>query len=70
MEYFWTCLEGIYIIIDNKYKLLIIFHGADVHLNEPIIIDELTKLANQLIQKRIVIEMAKITTIIIFVSKE
>ena len=50
VEYFWTCLEGINIIIDNNYKLLIIFQRVDVYLNEPIKTDELIKLANQSIQ--------------------
>ena len=37
-------------IIDNNYKLLIIFQRDNVYLNEPIKIDELIKLANQSIQ--------------------
>ena len=37
-------------IIDNNYKLLIIFQRVDVYLNEPIKTDELIKLANQSIQ--------------------
>ena len=52
MEHFWTCFEGIYIIIDNNYKLFIIFQQADVYLNEPIKIDELIKLSSELIQRR------------------
>ena len=36
-----------YLIIDNNYKLLIIFQQADAYLNELMKIDELTKLANQ-----------------------
>ena len=47
VEYSWTSLEGIYIIIDNNYKPLIMFQQADVYLNEPIKIDEVIKLANQ-----------------------
>ena len=35
-----------------KINLLIIFQQVDVNLNEPIKIDELIKLANQLIQRR------------------
>ena len=46
-EHFWTSLVCIYIIIDNNYKPLEIFHQVDVYLNEPIKIDELIKLANQ-----------------------
>ena len=52
MEHFWTYFEGIYIIIDDNYNLLIIFQQADVYLNEPIKIDELIKLANQSFQRR------------------
>ena len=51
VEHFWTCFKGIYVIIDNNYKLLI-FQQVDVYLNEPIKIDELIKLANQSIQRR------------------
>ena len=50
VEDFWTCLEDIWIIIGNNYKLLIIFQQADIYLNEPIQIDELIKLAYQSIQ--------------------
>ena len=50
VKYFWTCPEGIYILIDNNYKLLIIFQRVNVYLNEPIKIDELIELANQSIQ--------------------
>ena len=32
MEHFWACLEGIYIIVDNNLKLLIIFQRVDVYL--------------------------------------
>ena len=47
VEHSWTSLEGIYIIIDNNYKKLIMFQWADGYLNEPIKVDELVKLANQ-----------------------
>ena len=46
VEHFSTCLEDIYIIIGNNWKLLITFQRIDVYLNEPIEIDELIKLAN------------------------
>ena len=52
VEHFWTCLEGIYIIIDNNYKLLIMFQRVDVYLNESIKIEELIKLPYQSIQRR------------------
>ena len=39
--------RGICIIIDNNYKLLIIFQQVDVYLIEPIKIDVLIKLAHQ-----------------------
>ena len=45
MEHFWASLEGIYIIIDNNYKPLIIFQQVNAYLNEQIKIDELIKLA-------------------------
>ena len=39
-------------LISINYKLLIIFQQVDIYLNEPIKIDEHTKLANQLTQRR------------------
>ena len=43
-----TCtLIATFDIIDNNYKVLIIFQQVDVYLNEPIKIDVLIKLANQ-----------------------
>ena len=47
MELFLTCLECIYIIIDNNDRLLITFQSPDVLLREPIEIDELIKSAYQ-----------------------
>ena len=47
MELFLTCLECIYIIIDNNDRLLITFQSPDVLLHEPIEIDELIKSAFQ-----------------------
>ena len=47
MELFLTCLECIYIIIDNNDRLLITFQSPDVLLHEPIEIDELIKSAYQ-----------------------
>ena len=44
VEHFWATFEGIYIIIDNNDKPLIIF-------GELIKIDELIKLVNQSIQR-------------------
>ena len=47
----WNIFEYVLrVIIDNNYKLLIIFQQSDVYLNEPIKIDKLIKLANQSIQ--------------------
>ena len=45
----WNIFEhGLrYFIIDINYKLLIAFQQVDVYLNEPIKIQELSKLANQ-----------------------
>ena len=43
VEHFWIGFEGIYIIIDNNYKLLIIFQQVDLYLHEPIKIDKLIK---------------------------
>ena len=39
-NHFWTCFEGIYIIINNNYEQLIIFKEAYIYLNEPIKIDK------------------------------
>ena len=47
-------------MIDNNYKLLIIFQQVDVYFNKPIKVDELIKLATTI----------KITTIVIFESKK
>ena len=44
-NHFWTCFEGIYIIINNNYEQLIIFQEADIYLNEPIKIDKKLKKA-------------------------
>ena len=46
----WFIFEHVlrYFIIDNNYKLLITFQRVNVYLKEPIEIDELIKLANQL----------------------
>ena len=40
----------LYYIIDNNYKLFIIFQRVDVYLNEPIKTDVLIKLADLSIQ--------------------
>ena len=50
MEDFGTCLDGIHIITDNNYKLLIKFQPVKGYLNEPIKVDELIKLTNLPIQ--------------------
>ena len=50
VEDFGTCLDGIYIIIDNNYKLVIKFQPVKGYLNEPIKADELIKLTNLPIQ--------------------
>ena len=51
VEHSWTCLEGIYIIIDNNYKPLTMFQQVDVYLNEPIKIDELITLGQSVNSK-------------------
>ena len=71
----WFIFEHVlrYFIIDNNYKLLITFQRVNVYLKEPIEIDELIKLANQLNQQvkgALVIEAAKITIILIFKNKK
>ena len=72
----WNIFEYVlrYFIIDINYKLLIIFQPVDAYLNEPIEIEKLIKLANQSNKQfkgALVIEAAKITTIIlIFESKK
>ena len=44
----WNIFEYVLrVIIDNNYKLLIIFKQSDVYLNEPSKTDKLIKLANQ-----------------------
>ena len=52
VEHYSTCLDGIYVLIDNNYTRLTIFHGFHVHLNETIQIDELIKVPKQSIQYR------------------
>ena len=55
-EHFWLCLVGIFITIDNNYKLLIMFDRVNVYLNEPVKIDKLINLANQSIMSTLAIE--------------
>ena len=55
-------------MIDNNYKLLIIFLRVNIFLNEPIEIHKLIKLTNQSNQQvkgALLIEAAKITTTLI-----
>ena len=71
MEHFWACFEGIYIIIDNKDKLLIIFQQVDVYLSDELkskLIKNQDYPVNQF-KGALVIETTKITRILLSESK-
>ena len=71
MEHFWACFEGIYIIIDNKDKLLIIFQQVDVYLSDELK-SKLIKNQNYPVNQfkgALVIEKTKIRRVLLFESK-
>ena len=70
----WNIFENtlMYFIINNNYKLLITLQQVDFYLNKPTNIHELIKSANKSkkqVKGTLVIEKAKITTILIKAKK-